>query len=275
MKKINVALYGGKSIFGGREMPLEAEITYCNKCEHCDFYKNNKCYSAGRFKANCKFGKKEKINGYTSRAKKYHEFRNTYKNDECYGKLEEPHQTVGIIDNIVVLNIHDMKLDENDTPIEDVGFASNSLSYIELDKFTPELIKQICDLRPRTIFGYQPIKTYYEEYIPKFLDDLKRHYPEIFRKFIELYPEYDKEMNYVGRSAYIHSLRNGVEIKSEYSDGTLFVKDGDYLTNVSNFKCSFMPFDSKESNIQLKIDKNMYCKITDNSQVDENTLFRD
>ena len=29
--KINVYLYGGKSIFGGRETPLEAEITYGRK----------------------------------------------------------------------------------------------------------------------------------------------------------------------------------------------------------------------------------------------------
>lgn len=48
MDKINVNLYGGKSIFGGRETPLEAEMTYCDKYKNCSFYKQGKCFSAGR-----------------------------------------------------------------------------------------------------------------------------------------------------------------------------------------------------------------------------------
>lgn len=44
MDKINVDLYGGKSIFGGRETPLEAEITYCDKYKVCSFYKKGKCF---------------------------------------------------------------------------------------------------------------------------------------------------------------------------------------------------------------------------------------
>ena len=74
--KININLYGGKSIFKGeREKPLESEITYCDKCDKCSFYKNKTCFNAGRWKADCKFGKKEKIKGYTSRASKYYDFK--------------------------------------------------------------------------------------------------------------------------------------------------------------------------------------------------------
>ncbi len=273
MKKINVSLYGGKSIFGGRETPLEADITYCDKCKQCDFYKNGKCFSAGRWKDDCKFGKKEKICGYTSRAKKYYEFRNTYKNDEFYNKLNEPNQTIGIVDNIIILNINDMIINENGIPEEHVHFGKTPLSYVEIEKFTPELIKKICDLRPKTMFGYEPIRAYYEEYIPKFLDDLKRHYPNIFKEFVYTYPEYDKEINYVGRKAYISTLNDGSELKDCHSN--IWVKENDEIV-CYKWK-TWLPFGNKKTpcETRIKISDDMYCEITDNSQVHENTKFYD
>lgn len=43
MKKINVGLYGGKGIFGGREEPLRSETIYCSDAENCSLYKAGKC----------------------------------------------------------------------------------------------------------------------------------------------------------------------------------------------------------------------------------------
>ena len=37
MKKINVDLYGGKGLFGGRETPLEAEEIFCDRFEQCTY----------------------------------------------------------------------------------------------------------------------------------------------------------------------------------------------------------------------------------------------
>lgn len=81
MEKINIGLYGGKSIFGGRETALNADITYCDKYKECSFYKKGKCFCAGRIGPNCKYGTKENIKGYTSRAIKYNEFRRKYKEE--------------------------------------------------------------------------------------------------------------------------------------------------------------------------------------------------
>lgn len=178
MKKINVSIYGGKSIFGGREQPYNVDVAYCDKCDKCDFYKNGTCFNAGRWKGNCEIGKKENIQGWTSRAVKGREFFSKWKNDECYDKLREPKQKVGIVDGIVILNIEDMII-ENGQPVEYVHFGSTPLSYLELEKFTPELIKKICDLRPKVMFGYEPIRAYYEEYVPRF-----------FRRFEKILPKY-------------------------------------------------------------------------------------
>ena len=271
MKKINVNLYGGKGIFGGRETPLEADIVYCDNCDKCSFYKNNECFCAGRWKANCKFGRKETIKGYTSRAMKYYDFRNKYRSDETYAKLKEPNTSIGIVDDVIILNIHDMKLNENNIPVEDVGFGKSSLSYISLKDFTPKLIKQICDLRPKAIFGYEPIRAYYEEYIPKFLDDLKRNYQNIWDEFISVYPEYNKEINYVGRKAYISTLSNGSKLKDCHNN-TWIIEDDEIVC----YKWStWLPFEGKPTETRIKITDDMYCEITDNKQVNDNTRFYD
>lgn len=271
MNKINVSLYGGKSIFGGREQPYNVDIAYCDKCEQCDFYKSGTCFNAGRWKGNCKIGKKETITGWTSKAKKGREFYQKWKSDECYAKLKEPNRTIGLVDDLVILNIHDMKLNEDNIPVEDVGFGNGKLSYISLEKFTPLLIKKICDLRPQVLFGYGDIKAYYKEYIPKFLDDLKRNYPKIFESFISEYPEYNKEINYVGRYAYIHTLKNGSELKDCHSN-IWKIEDDEIVCY--KWK-TWLPFKGQPTETRIKITDDMLYKVSDNDQVDENTRFED
>lgn len=269
--KINIDLYGGKSIFKGvRETPLEAEITYCDKCDKCSFYKNKTCFNAGRFKANCKIGRKERVIGYTSRANKYYEFKRNWEKDEYYNKLKEPNTTIGIVEDTIILNLELIKISDDMVVEEDVGFGKAGLIYIPLQKFTNDIIKKICDIRPRTVFDNVPIKKYYEEIVPRFLYELKINYEDIYNRFINEYPEYDKEPNFVGRKAYIYSLKDNIEIVDR--KGKFIKKDG-YLTG--NYQSSFLPFDTKEAEIKIKINDKMICEITDNSQVDENTKFND
>lgn len=271
MKKINVTLYGGKSIFKGvRETPLEAEITYCDKCEQCSFYKNKTCFNSGRMKDNCKLGKKERVVGYTSRAKKYYDFKQTYTCDELYNVLNEPKNRIGIVNDIVILNLELIKIDEDMNVIENVSFSKGELVYIPLQKFTNNIIKKICDIRPKVIFGYEPIERYYKEIIPRFLYELKTDYKNIYDRFINEYPEYDKEPDFVGRKAYIYSLKDNTEIKDRKGN---FIKQDGYL--IGTYKSSFLPFDVNEAELKLKITDKIVCEITDNSQVDENTKFAD
>lgn len=270
MKKININLYGGKSIFGGRETPLEAEITYCDKCDKCSFFKNGKCFNAGRLKSNCKIGKKEKIKGYTSRSNKYLDFKHTYTLDKKYNLLEEPNSKIGIVDDMVILNLQYIKLNENMKIEENVRIGKDDLVYIPLKYFDNDIIKQICDIRPKTIFGNEPIRNYYEKIIPRFLYELKKEFKIIYDGFIKKYPEYIENFNFIGRKVYIYSLKDNVEIKDRKGD---FIKQNGYL--IGNYKTSFLPFNANEAELKLKITENMVCEITDNSQVDENTKFAD
>lgn len=276
MDKINVDLYGGKGLFGGRETPLEADITYCEKYKECTFYKTGKCFSAGRIRANCKFGRKENVRGYTSRAIKYNEFKRKYKEDECYNKLDEPNNKIGKIEDIFVINMSYLHQKEDGKYCIETSLWKNPLIYIQEKDFTNELIKLICDGKPRTIFENSVIKSYVEKDVPRFLYELKTQFNDIYTRFITEYPEYEnREMNFIGRTAYIYSLRDGLELKSNYSDKTMFKKEGEYLKSITNYNGSFLPFGAKEAEIKLKIDKKMSIEIKDNSMVDDNTEFKD
>lgn len=271
--KINVNLYGGKGIFGGREAPLEAEVTYCDKCENCSFYKNGECFSVGRWKSNCKIGRKELVKGYTSRANKYYDFKRTWEKDECYHKLREPNTTIGIVEDTIILNLELITINEDMKVEEDVGFGNHRLVYISLEKFTNDVIKQICDVRPRTIFDNVPIKRYYEEIIPRFLYELKTNFNDIYTRFISEYPEYDKEPNFVGRKAYIYTLNDDINIKDGKRGKYNFIKKDGYL--IGEYEDAWLPFDSKKAEIKIKITEDMKCEIDDNSWVNENTKFAD
>lgn len=271
MEKININLYGGKSIFGGKETPLEAEITYCDNCKECSFYKNNKCFNAGRWKPSCKFGKKQIEKGYTSRAIKYHDFKKKYKSDEKYNVLEEPNDIVGKVGNIFVLNLRYLQELEEGKYIVETRF-SDKLTYIPENLFTNDLIKIICEGKPRTIFDNVIIKDYQEKIVPRFLHELKTEFSDIYNRFINEYPEYEKiEPNFIGRRAYIYSLRDGVELK----DKALFVKEGEYLKSIEGWHSAFLPFNADEADMAIKINKKMTVEIINNEMVDENTIFKD
>lgn len=274
MDKINVNLYGGKSIFGGREIPLEAEITYCDRYKECSFYKQGKCFSAGRWKADCKFGRKHREMGYTSRARKYYEFKRKWDNDECRYKLKEPDNIVGKIGDTFVLNTGYLYENESGGYYIDTHFSQAPLIYVSKEKFDNNLIKLVCDAKPKTIFESAEIKTYQEKIVPRFLYELKTEFKEIYDNFIKEYPEYEnKKINFVGREAYINTLRNGSELLDCHKNKWIIENDEIVCYNWS----TWLPFKNKRKGTEtrIKITDEMTYEITDNEQVTENTKFAD
>lgn len=164
MKKINVNLYGGKGLFGGRETPLEAEEIYCDRYEQCSYYQAGKCLKCRAFLApTCKFGRTNTIKGYTSRARKYYSFKNTYENDEVYSKLKYPSEPVAIMGD--TLYIHycygtvRKRTEQDEKWVKDVdGYIIKTSNYkssvfIPLNEVTNNLLFAIFSNKPRAIMG--------------------------------------------------------------------------------------------------------------------------
>jgi hypothetical protein len=273
MEKICVNLYGGKGLFGGKETPLRAETVFCDKADKCSLYKSGKCLNVtSPFSGRCKFGRVSTAQGYTSRAQKYHTFRSQYENDETYNKLGYPSNCkIALVDDYVFVNVVFSRLKENEQGhycVTETGFGSGA-SWIPLDKFSTDIIYQICSYRAYAMMGGE-IKDYRAKHIPEFLYQLSFLMPELYKQFIAEYPQYDIKPNHVGKYAYISTLNKNLPVIDTY--GNKFSFDGDCLIS-DNYKPSFAPFKAEKMSVRIEITDKMTAKITDNAQVTSETIF--
>jgi hypothetical protein len=280
---INVDLYGGKSIFGGRETPLEASVISCNKHNKCSYYKNGQCLLVRQFGSKgCKFGSVNTIRGYTSRAKKYSEFKRKWKEHEKYGKLSHPPTKLGVIDGYVLFPYPFVRIvkseESNKWDVTDPSFI-NQTAYIPIGEFNSDLIYRICSYKPQAIMG-GTIQKYQKETVPLFLSHLKELLPDKYEAFINTYPKFkQKEINYIGRKALLKTIAPSiVHYKSvrypKFNESWEW--DGEYLRykegHVSDFSVTK---DYEIVEIVIKPTDKSTVVITSNEQVTENTVFVD
>lgn len=273
MEKINVGLYGGKSIFGGRETPVRAEIVYCDRMDSCYLYKNGKCLNVtAPFSARCTYGKVVVVTGYTSKAKKYHTFMSQYKNDEQYRKLKYPSNCrVAVMGDYVYVDVVYSRLEEQadgQYKVRETGFLG-STSWIPVEKFTVDVLYRICSYKAYAMMGGE-ITEYREERVPEFLYQLRRVLPDLYQQFISKWPEYDIAPNHVGKYAKLSTVNRELPVIDNF--GHKFYFDGDYLIS-KDYKSSFAPFGANTVEMRIKITDDMKVKITDNAQVTEDTVF--
>ena len=282
-KIINVGLYGGKGLFkGGREKPLEASIIHCDKYDKCSYYKNNQCLNVrAPFSRRCKYGKIERVTGYTSRAKKYYEFKSKWEKHEQYSKLKYPPEKLGLIDNKVVFPYPHIQIEENKDgtlKLESPNIFLDELFFVDYDKFTIDFINELCNFKPQAMMGGTILK-YQQKVIPLFLTHLKEIIPNRFEELRTAYPELIKGIDYTGRKALLRTL-NPCKLYYENSRYPQFDNewywDGKELIYKEGYISDFDIADNYEiSEIKLKPTDKTVIEITDNSQVSENTIFVD
>lgn len=279
---INVGLYGGKSIFGGRETKLEASVISCDKHHECFYFANNQCLrvrSLGR--GSCKFGETETVVGFTSKAKKYHAFRSKWKNHEKYGLLEHPSTKLAVIEDFVVFpypHIAVIQMENGDIKLDDPWKKSNSKRFIERELFTPSFIYELCTFQPQAMMGGE-ISSYRKEVIPLFLTHLEEVMPELYEEFTTAYPEFLGKIDHVGRKAYLKTInpspildrnKNYPNLDSDwYWDGEFLNYTGGYISSVKVTK------DYEIENIVLRPTDKSVITIADNNQVNKGTVFVD
>lgn len=280
MKKINVDLYGGKSIFGGKESPLKADEIYCDRSDKCSFYADGKCLRCrALFSPGCKFGKNCVTKGYTSRAAKYYDFKKKYTGDEQYAKLNYPSELAAVIGDYLYLNLKytlvrkrtdkddSWKKDINGYLISEVGFCSGG-AWIPLSEATSELLYAIFSYKPHAMMG-GIITDYQAKVVPDVLMSLKKCAPQICGKFISEYPQYDLAPNYVGKYAYIKTMVDG-SVLTDCHGNKFTLKDGKLIGE--SIKRGFTPFDGTVDCVVDVAESKTY-KVDNNSQCNENTKF--
>lgn len=282
LEKINVQLYGGKSLFGGRESPLEADEIYCDRFEKCTYYKEGKCLCCRSFLSPiCQFGKTNKTTGYTSRSKKYYTFKNKYKSDECYNKLKYPEERVAIMGDTLYINYvfgNVTKYRDNysgglcvDGYIVDTTCVHPSV-FIPLNEVTNKLLYAMFSNKPRAIMG-GVISDYQKKIVPDIIQSLKRIAPELYKNFIKEYPEFDKEPNYIGKKIFVNSLKPNTSFKVK---GEEWLFDGECVFKPNCYIGLNSPWWNENgdmADIKIKVNDKMTIKVEDNSIIDDNTRF--
>src|SRR5699024_6784404 len=124
------------------------------------------------------------------------------------------------------------------------------------------------------------IKAYQEEQVPLLLGHLKEAMPGLYDDFVKEHPQYDKEIDYVGRKALLHSLEPCL-ITQEHSrfQNTIWKWDGEYLSYESGHipRSLIIPHGMKGTveSVRVKPEKGSTIKITSNDQVTESTKILD
>lgn len=273
--KINVGLYGGPSLFS-KTTPLSAKVTYCTRHDECGLFSKGYCLAVPNvFRGGCPYGTTETIKGYTARAQKFSAFRRKYKEDEKYSALKNPSETiVALVVDLVYISLGCVDVDKEGKVSQANSFMAGGESFVPVEKFTVDLVERICKYVPRTLFENAPIKSYREERIPKFISGLSEDFPDIYAEFMDKFPEYATTQSNVGRKALLSTVVKGSTVtinKNHYE------WDGEALTGKPKSGLSLLlPFDlnAKGIDVTIKPEDGWFVEITDDSQVDANTIFK-
>lgn len=285
MKQISVTLYGGKGLFGGKETPLEAELIFCDRAKECSYYQSGQCLeNRAMFNPGCKFGKSQTIKGYTSRAAKYTSFKERYTKDPLYNKTSFPKSYVAVMGDTLFINsgyvdVNKRRDDEkwrrtvgNDYVLTDPGFGTGRI-YLPMEDVSNELLKELFSFHPQLLMGNDRTNAW-KKRVRQILQDMKACTPEIYQRFTAEYPEYIFEMDYIGKKAYVSSLKPGTRFTQNQNT---WIYDGEYVSSVGEIDIGLVsPWwhqNGTKTAVRIKVNDEMTFTVESNDIIDGDVRF--
>ena len=259
------------SIFGKPKGNEREVIKYylCSCPEKCEAYKNGQCLlRTGLYGTKCPYGRARAEEGYTVRARTYDswldyrkdKYKNTIKN------LKEVKTLTEIGEEHIFLPLEFLNNYVN--PISaDLGMYTQYLINKKL--FTPETVIKLVTYQPRALIDNSIIKEYTTKYLPDFVYQLSRKYPDIYNEVKETVPDIEiwvKSPEFVGKKAKLKSLLPG---KVKFSTHVGYW-DGEKVVTDSKELVLFGWNDNEEVHI-FPTDKTV-VEIVDNATVDEDKV---
>ena len=266
MTKINVTMFGGKSIFGGRERPLETVVSYCEYAEVCPALKSGRCPSNNprMDSGQCHHIKTTRHQGYTSRAKKYYEFKNKWNSDEKMSSVKNSLLSVDIVgNNEVVFNIPHINLEKVMEGVVryNVNLSPSEAFYMDESELTVELLDKIKNSKPQALFGgtINTSKTF-----DSILLAIKEIKPKLYEEYIG---KSEYTIDYRGRDAYLYTLKGGITIGEWKWDGEhLISTEESYIHGKGIYGYG---------NFTVKPNKEVTVEVKSNDWIDSNTKFKE
>jgi len=259
-----------------RNGKAECTILSCSNSENCGMYKRGECTMLAIISGDrCPYGKKSFEKGFTPKANNFRRWikdrRELYK--DYLGKLSYPTNVMARVGDYVYLPYSLIEMNESVPFLSKSGFMLSGNRFLLFENFTIKNIISICDFRPMALFAYEEITAYQEKSVPNFLLHLSEVFPEIYAELSTTYPRAArivKSLTHKGREAVLKTLNPNVGAFVDIH-GASWVWDGEFLTS-TNSKASFMIV-NKFSEIRVKPNDNCKIVITDEAQVNKDTVF--
>lgn len=265
-----------------------AEAIFCSNSESCELFAAGTCTMRGVFIDKCKYGRIEKHEGFTKRARKFHDWiseqKKKYDPNGDIGRLEVPIEKMAIVGDWIYLPYSHMNMNEI-VPFESHSkFFVSGTKFILRSQFTLETIKKIVTFRPQAMVARREIKSYQEEEVPKFLSHLNEKFPDLYEEFFETYPELKEDykpdkISYVGRKAYLLTLKSGFTYCINHEKYPVeWHWDGEYLKTKSKDAYSstwgkIKDYDDLE--VKVKPNDDTVIEVQSDDWINENTKFKD
>lgn len=249
------------------------EYVTCDKTEQCHLYQEGKCacfrYLIGENQT-CPNGRWNRLEGYTSRARKYADFASKARKDYAPTATEFKDKLCLVADYVYLPLPYLTGCINEFKGIED-GRVVNK-HFVKIDDFNEDLIEELVKFVPYAWFG-GAITDYQNKHISKFVQQLKEEMPVLYEMWAKKYPDTAskfKDISPVGRTAYISTMPDGKICG--------WVKSGNTLTN-DNYADTFFfkgTFGSKKPlKVSVEITDDMVVEVAEGMVVNENTKFVD
>lgn len=273
---INVAVFNpAYALFKqGRKEKAQVTKTYC-KLASCPLREKGECIHLRSFDS-CKYGKTSIEKGYTTRAKGFSDWiikqKTTYK--AHLNKLKPAKSKLAFIGDFVWLPYLYLSFKENKFLVNsDFG---NSNKFLRKEFFTMEMIACLINRKPKSWMGGE-IKEYQTKEVPLFTRHLQEGFPKIWADFKKEYPELaekHKIKNYIGRKAYLDTVVPNVGVFEDETGKWVWDGNSLFCEDVTT-RVWYSPFEIRKSKARIFPQDRVVVNITDNNQVNKNTVFVD
>lgn len=251
--------------FGGNKKDkAQANQYFCSNKENCSLFKENKCKllsSKGFGYEGCVYGKNTTLKGFTPMANAFGDWIRKMEKFDCGKDIKANGKGIFEIGDYIYFNF---------SYIDMFKFKDEfKFNMIKKEEFTLELIVELINFKPMTIFDYKEIKDYQKKEVPLFVENLKLKFKDLFDKL----PQEIKEkyiISNIGRKALIHTINKNIEFNIKE---TKYHWDGKKLSS-KNYKSFLLDFKGEtELIIYPNLDETIEIKNED--WVNENTKYID
>jgi hypothetical protein len=267
-----------KSLFkSNRKDKAICSIIRCNNYKKCGLYKRGECSYLSFLSWNkCPYGTISKETGFTPRARRYSQWisEREEKHKDFLEKLKGYKDVLSEVGDYVFLPYTYITMNEK-VPflLKEIIFVSGNC-FLKKEHFTIDNIISICDFRPQAMMGGE-ITHYQREQVPKFIKHLSEEMPNIFSRLCKKYKNAETiliDFSNVGRKALLKTINKNSVFKDCH--GAEWIWNGKHLTTHDS-KTMVSIVNSKVSQVRVKPSDDCVMTISDDKQINDETVFVD